>query len=117
MSHRSCYAGDKECRDHVIKAHELGTIQYIEWLILIDRVQLSFIAGVLHGISYIQYPTICNTQRVCCPWRILQTDLTVRYAIHLMLCISQGGVHIRADPSLQDTPYAMHGTAYREGFG
>jgi hypothetical protein len=31
----------------VIKSHDVGTIQYIEWLILIDRVQPSFIAGVI----------------------------------------------------------------------
>jgi len=30
----------------VIQSHDVGTIQYIEWLILIDRVQPSFIAGV-----------------------------------------------------------------------
>jgi hypothetical protein len=30
----------------VIKSHDVGTIQYIEWLILIDRVQPSLIAGV-----------------------------------------------------------------------
>jgi hypothetical protein len=30
----------------VIKSHDVGTIRYIEWLILIDRVQPSFIAGV-----------------------------------------------------------------------
>jgi hypothetical protein len=30
----------------VIKSHDVGAIQYIEWLILIDRVQPSFIAGV-----------------------------------------------------------------------
>ena len=33
-------------QEHVIKSHDVGTIQYIEWLILIDRVQPSFIAGV-----------------------------------------------------------------------
>ena len=30
----------------MIKSHDVGTIQYIEWLILIYRVQPSFIAGV-----------------------------------------------------------------------
>jgi hypothetical protein len=44
--HRRCWAGDKGCRDHVIIAHDVGTIQYIEWLILIERVQPSFITGV-----------------------------------------------------------------------
>ena len=33
--------------DHVIKAHDVGTTQDIEWLILNDRVQPSFIAGVV----------------------------------------------------------------------
>jgi hypothetical protein len=33
-------------QDHVTKSHDVGTIQYIEWLILINRVQPSFIAGV-----------------------------------------------------------------------
>jgi hypothetical protein len=33
----------------VIKSHDVGTIQYIEWMILIDRVQPSFIAGVYNG--------------------------------------------------------------------
>ena len=31
----------------MIKSHDVGTLQYMEWLILIDRVQPSFIAGVL----------------------------------------------------------------------
>ena len=30
----------------MIKSHDVGTIHYIEWLILIDRVQPLFIAGV-----------------------------------------------------------------------
>ena len=34
----------------MIKSHDVGTIQYIEWLILIDRVQPSFIAGVVLGM-------------------------------------------------------------------
>jgi hypothetical protein len=37
----------------VIKSHDVGMIQYIEWLILIDRVQPSFIAGVIPC-------TLCN---------------------------------------------------------
>ena len=32
--------------EHVVKPQVAGTIQYIEWLILNDRVQLSLIAGV-----------------------------------------------------------------------
>jgi hypothetical protein len=46
-SHRRYQAGDQEYRDHVIKSHDVGTIQYTEWLILIDRVQPSLIAGVV----------------------------------------------------------------------
>ena len=38
-------------RDRVIKSHDAGTIQHIEWLILIDRVQPSFIAGVVGNVS------------------------------------------------------------------
>ena len=30
----------------MIKSNDVGTIQYIEWLTLIDRVQPSFLAGV-----------------------------------------------------------------------
>ena len=30
----------------MITSHDVGTIQYIEWLILIDRAQPSFVAGV-----------------------------------------------------------------------
>ena len=33
-------------QDHVILPYYVGTIQYIEWLILINRAQPSFIAGV-----------------------------------------------------------------------
>jgi hypothetical protein len=33
-------------QDHVSKSHGVGTTQYIEWLILINRVQPSLIAGV-----------------------------------------------------------------------
>ena len=40
-------------QDHVTKSHDVGTIQYIEWLILNDRVQPSFIAGVLAGMELI----------------------------------------------------------------
>jgi hypothetical protein len=35
----------------VIKSHDVGTKQYIEWLILIDRVHPSLIVGV-YGVSY-----------------------------------------------------------------
>jgi hypothetical protein len=42
----------------VIKSHDVGTIQYIEWLILIDRVQPSFIAGVLQGEGWCLLPVI-----------------------------------------------------------
>ena len=41
-------------QDHVTKPHDVGTIQYIAWLILIHRVQPSLIAGgcgVMHGGS------------------------------------------------------------------
>jgi hypothetical protein len=45
----------------VIKSHDVGT--YIEWLILIDRVQPSFVAGVyltsvscVYGMAWYQVP-------------------------------------------------------------
>ena len=38
----------------MIKSHDVGTIQYIEWLILIGRVQPSFIAGVRHSQPGVQ---------------------------------------------------------------
>jgi hypothetical protein len=47
QSHRRYEAGDKECMEPVVKPQVVGTIQYIQWLILADRVQPSFIAGVL----------------------------------------------------------------------
>ena len=45
LPHRSHQAGDKECREPVVKPQVVGTIQYIEWLILNDRVQPSLIAA------------------------------------------------------------------------
>jgi hypothetical protein len=46
LTHQSYQAGDKECREPVYNTQVVGTIQYIEWLILNDRVQPSFSAGV-----------------------------------------------------------------------
>ena len=41
-------------QDHVTKSHDVGTIQYTEWLILIDRVQPSFIAGVTNIRAHVR---------------------------------------------------------------
>ena len=43
----------------VVKSQAVGTIQYIEWLVLNDRVQPSFIAGVTVGES--AAPNSCSS--------------------------------------------------------
>ena len=45
-AHRRYQAGDKECMEPVVKPQVVGTIQYVEWPILIDRVHSSCIADV-----------------------------------------------------------------------
>ena len=62
----------------MIKPHDVGTKQYIQWLILIDRVHPSFIAGVILGgtshregrvraICRLSYRRRSAKQSVCTP--------------------------------------------------
>ena len=54
-------------------SHDVGTIQYIEWLLLINRVQPSFIAGVVADIGMVCMAYL--TGRGVC----IRTPLPVRY--------------------------------------
>jgi hypothetical protein len=75
-------------QDHVTKSHDVGTIQYIEWLILISRVQPSFIAGVIQCALSYRVTLVIGT---LLPVRFTLAVYSARYLTGREVCVCAGG--------------------------